>query len=172
MKADLQFDFLVDKEKYTMTIRREFAAKRQLVWDCHTKSELLDQWFAPKPLTTKTKAMDFREGGHWHYAMVDPDGQEYWGRMDYQTISPIDHYTALDGFSDESGALNTELPRSTWDVTFTDAAGRTLVQTIVTYKSSDDLQKVIDMGMKEGLTSTLERLDELLLTLSEQRNGD
>jgi uncharacterized protein YndB with AHSA1/START domain len=60
-------------------------------------------------------------------------------------------------------------PRSTWDVTFTDAPERTLVQTIVTYKSSDDLQKVIDMGMKEGLASTLERLDELLLTLNEQR---
>jgi uncharacterized protein YndB with AHSA1/START domain len=90
-------------------------------------------------------------------------------RMDYQTISPIDHYTALDGFSDETGAVNAELPRSNWDVTFTDASGRTLVQTIVAYKSSDDLQKVIDMGMKEGLTSTLERLDELLLTLNEQR---
>src|SRR5687767_2360707 len=151
MKNTLQFDFIVDKQKNTITVRREFAAKRQLVWDCHTKSELLDQWFAPKPLTTKTKTMDFREGGHWHYAMVDPDGQEYWGRMDYQTIRPIDHYTALDGFSDQSGALNTELPRSNWDVTFTDASQRTLVQTIVTYKSSDDLQKVIDMGMKEGL---------------------
>jgi uncharacterized protein YndB with AHSA1/START domain len=169
MKADLQFDFLVDKENNTLTVRREFAARRQLVWDCHTKSELLDRWFAPKPLTTRTKFMDFREGGHWHYAMVDPDGQEYWGRFDYQTISPIDSYTALDGFCDESGTLNPELPRSNWDVTFTDAADlRTLVQTIVSYKSADDLQKVIDMGMEEGMTSTLERLDELLEALDDQ----
>lgn len=169
MKADLQFNFLVDKENNTLTVRREFAARRQLVWDCHTKSELLDRWFAPKPLTTRTKFMDFREGGHWHYAMVDPDGQEYWGRFDYQTISPIDSYTALDGFCDESGTLNPELPRSNWDVTFTDAADlRTLVQTIVSYKSADDLQKVIDMGMEEGMTSTLERLDELLEALDDQ----
>jgi hypothetical protein len=34
---------------------------------------------------------------------------------------------------------------------------------IITYQSSEALQQVIDMGMKEGLTSTLERLDELLL---------
>ena len=168
MKADLQFDFLVDKEKSTMTIKKEFAARRQLVWDCHTKSELLDQWFAPKPLTTKTKSMDFSEGGHWHYVMIDQDGQEYWGRLDYQTINPIDHYTALDSFSDESGALNPELPRSSWHVSFTEAAERTVVQTIVTYKSSDDLEKVIGMGMKEGMTSALERLDELLATLNEQ----
>ena len=78
MKHLLQFDFLADKEKNTLTIRREFMANRQLVWDCYTKSDLLDRWFAPKPFTTKTKSMEFREGGHWHYAMVEPDGKEYW----------------------------------------------------------------------------------------------
>ncbi|GHD64439.1 SRPBCC family protein [Jeongeupia chitinilytica] len=166
MKAELQFDFLVNKEKNTITIKREFAAKRQLVWDCYTKSELLDRWFAPKPLTTKTSFMDFREGGHWHYAMVEPDGQEYWGRTDYQTIRPIDNYTALDGFCDATGALNPDLPRSGWDVTFSDAATHTLVETVVSYASAEALQQVIQMGLKEGLASTLERLDELLLTLN------
>jgi uncharacterized protein YndB with AHSA1/START domain len=161
-----KFDFLVDKDKNTITIKREFAAKRQLVWDCYTKSELLDKWFAPKPLTTKTKVMDFSEGGHWYYAMVEPNGQEYWGRMDYQIIQPIDNYTALDGFCDDTGALNPELPRSKWDVTFSDVATHTLVETVVFYTSAEALQQVIQMGLKEGLTSTLERLDELLLTLN------
>lgn len=166
MKADFQFDFLVNKDKNTITIKREFAAKRQLVWDCYTKSELLDRWFAPKPLTTKTRFMDFSEGGHWHYAMVEPNGQEYWGRMDYQTIQPIDNYTSLDGFCDETGALNPELPRSKWNVSFSDLAAHTLVETVVSYTSSEALQQVIEMGLKEGLTSTLERLDELLLTFN------
>lgn len=168
MTADLQFDFLVDKEKGTMTIRKEFAAKRQLVWDCHTKRELLDQWFAPKPLTARTQSMDFREGGHWHYVMIDTDGAEYWGRADYQSINPIDGYTLLDGFSDASGALDPTLPRATWDVTFQDLSARTLVQTIVSYQSPDDLEKVMGMGMKEGMASALERLDELLVSLDKQ----
>ena len=47
MKTDLRFDFVVDMQKSSLTVRREFAAKRQLVWDCYTKQELLDQWFAP-----------------------------------------------------------------------------------------------------------------------------
>jgi uncharacterized protein YndB with AHSA1/START domain len=168
MKLNLQFDFLVDKEKNTITIKREFAAGRQLVWDCHTKSELLDQWFAPKPLTTKTKHMDFREGGYWIYAMVDPEGPEYWGRTDYLTIRPIERYTTLDGFCDEKGELNSELPRAEWEVTFHDRAERSLVQTIVTYKSLADLETVINMGMQEGLVSTLERLDDLLLILNKK----
>ncbi|HEY9049085.1 MAG TPA: SRPBCC domain-containing protein [Ohtaekwangia sp.] len=166
MKNDLRFDFLVDKSKNTITIKREFIAKRQLVWDAYTKRELLDKWFAPKPLTTKTKSMDFREGGHWHYAMVEPEGAEYWGRLDYIKIQPIDYYTALDAFSDESGALNSELPRAHWHVTFEDYAENSLVQTIVTYQSLADLETVIQMGMQQGMTSTLERLDDLLVTLN------
>jgi len=165
MKADLRFEFIADKEKRTLTVIREFAAKRQLVWDCHTRSELLDRWFAPKPLTTKTRHMDFRPGGYWHYVMITPDGQQYWNRLDYKTINPIDGYTALDGFSDEAGGINQDLPRSNLDVTFADESAHTLVTTIVQYGSSDDLQKAIDMGMKDGLTSTLERLDELLSVL-------
>lgn len=165
MKNTLQFDFLVDKEKNTITVKKEFAAPRQLVWDCYTKKDLLDQWFAPQPFTTRTKVMEFREGGSWIYAMIDPEGKEYWGRMDYLKIKPIDRYEALDGFCDENGDINKDLPRSNWEVTFSDVASNALVQTVVRYKSLSDLEAVLQMGIKEGLTSTLERLDDLLATL-------
>ena len=109
--------------------------------------------------------MDFRDGGYWHYAMIAPDGQHFWNRLDYLSIDPIDRYTARDGFCDETGTVNAEMPRSDWTVTFADAAERTLVTTVVRYPSPDDLQKVIDMGMESGMASTLERLDELLVVL-------
>lgn len=165
MKTALLFDFIADKQKNTITVKREFAADRQLVWDCHTKSELLDRWFAPEPFTTKTKSMSFREGGHWIYAMVDPEGKEYWGRTDYVKINPIDGYKTLDAFSNEKGEINKDLPRASWDVTFKETGNHTMVQTIVTYESLEALETVLNMGMKEGLESTLQRLDKLLLTL-------
>jgi len=164
--SDLRFEFLADKERLTITVIREFAGERQLVWDCHTKRELLDQWFAPKGLTTQTKHMDFREGGYWHYAMVTPDNEKFWNRLDYKTINPIDGYTAQDGFCDETGAVNPDMPGSYWDVAFTDESPRTLVTTVVKYASAGSLQAAIDMGLKDGLASTMERLDELLPTLS------
>lgn len=171
MKHHLQFDFLVDKEKNTLTIRREFLADRQLVWDCYTKSELLDQWFAPKPLTTKTKSMDFREGGHWHYAMVEPNGTEYWGWTEYVKIKPIDYYTALDAFSNADGEINKDLPRAEWLINFFEKSENALVESIVTYKSLSDLEKVVQMGMEQGMMATLEKLDELLLTIKDRTSG-
>ena len=169
MKHNLQFDFIVDKENNQLTLRREFLASRQLVWDCYTKSELLDQWFAPIPMTTKTKSMDFREGGHWHYAMVDTNGTEYWGYTEYLTIKPIDFYTSLDAFSNEQGQVNKELPRAKWLVSFSDKSNNTLVETIVQYNSLSDLEKVIQMGMEQGMKLTLEKLDELLATLMNEK---
>jgi uncharacterized protein YndB with AHSA1/START domain len=165
MKNNLYFDFTADKIKNTLTIKREFLADRQLVWDCYTKSELLDQWFAPAPLTTKTKSMDFSEGGHWHYAMVEPNGTEYWGLTEYVKIQPIDYYTALDAFSNANGEINEDLPRAEWLVNFTDRGENALVETVVTYKSLSDLETVIQMGMEQGMLATLEKLDQLLLTL-------
>jgi uncharacterized protein YndB with AHSA1/START domain len=166
MKLDLRFDFIASKDQSTITIKREFAAQRQLVWDCHTKRELLDRWFAPKGLTTRTKHMDFREGGYWHYAMITPDDQKFWNRLDYKTIQPIDRYTARDGFCDETGKVNPNMPGADWDVSFAEAKERTLVTTLVRYTSPDGLQAAIDMGLKDGLASTLERLDDLLSELS------
>ena len=164
---NLQFDFLADKEKNTLTIRREFAAERQLVWDCYTKQKLLDQWFAPKTFTTKTKSMKFQNGGHWHYAMIDPEGNHYWGYTEYKNVSPIDSYETLDAFSNEAGDINTELPRAEWFVSFTDKGEHTVVETIVQYASLTDLETIINMGMQEGMMATLESLDELLATLKQ-----
>lgn len=158
----LQFDFIVDKENNTLTMRREFAANRQLVWDCYTKSDLLDQWFAPKPFTTRTKSMEFRNGGHWHYAMVDQDGNHYWGWTEYFNIKPIDSYETSDAFSNENGEINTELPKAKWLVAFADKGEHAVVETIVYYASLNDLETVINMGMQDGMVSTLEKLDELL----------
>lgn len=160
-----RFEFLTDTDKSTITVKREFNGARQLVWDCHTKAELLDRWFAPQGLTTETKHMDFRSGGYWHYAMITPDNQKFWNRLDYKTINPIDGYTAEDGFCDEAGTVNPAMPGSDWDVVFTEQSERTLVTSVIQYSSTESLRAAIDMGMKDGIASTLERLDELLPVL-------
>lgn len=166
MTNKLFFDFKADKVNNTLTIKREFAANRQLVWDCYTKQEHLDNWFAPKPMSTKTKSMDFSEGGHWHYAMIDQDGNEYWGWTDFTKIQPIDFYETKDAFSDSEGKTNGDLPTATWHVDFVDKGNTTLVETKVQYTSLNDLETVINMGMEQGMMSTLERLDELLIKMT------
>ena len=53
-------EFIVDKSKKTVWITKEFNAPRDLVWDAYTKAELLDQWWAPKPMTSRPAALSAR----------------------------------------------------------------------------------------------------------------
>ena len=48
-KTILLMDFSVDKENKRISVKREFAAPLSRVWAAWTESELLDQWWAPKP---------------------------------------------------------------------------------------------------------------------------
>ena len=162
MKSNLLFDFSVNKESKTITVKREFAAELDLVWAAWTKPELLDQWWAPKPYQTKTKSMDFREGGCWLYAMLSPEGVAHWCRADYKKIDILKNYSALDAFCDEDGNINQEFPRSSWTNSFKENENVTTVNIQIEYNELADLEKIIQLGFKEGFTMALNNLDQYI----------
>jgi len=166
MSHNLALDFSVNRENKTITVKREFAADVPLVWDAYTKSELLNQWWAPKPWKARTKTMDFREGGHWLYAMVGPEGEEHWSIATYSDIRNQERFTGIDAFTDAEGNVNKNMPQSKWEVSFT-AAGEelTLVNIHISYSDLAQLETTIEMGFREGLTTAMEGLDELLPSL-------
>jgi uncharacterized protein YndB with AHSA1/START domain len=160
---DNLLDFTLNKATKTALINREFDADLSLVWDAFTKPEILDQWWAPKPFLSKTKAMDFEVGGRRFYAMVSPEGQEHWSIQKYSSISPKTNFKFLNAFADENE--NPQLPGSEWDLTFTEQNGKTKVSVSIYNESLERMEKMIEMGFKEGFTMTLNELSNLLLTL-------
>lgn len=163
---NLLFDFTVDKAKKTVFVNREFAADLSLVWDAFTKQEILDQWWAPKPWSSKTKVMDFEVGGRRFYAMVSPEGDEHWSLQQFTSISPKTNFKYLNSFSDKDE--NPELPGSDWDLSFSEENGKTKVSIIIKNDSLERMEKMIEMGFQGGFTMTLNYLDELLATLSKK----
>jgi uncharacterized protein YndB with AHSA1/START domain len=157
-------DFTLDKSTKTAYINREFDAELPLVWDAFTKQEILDQWWAPKPFASKTKAMNFEVGGRRFYAMVSPEGNEHWSIQKYSSITPKTNFKFLNAFADADE--NPQLPGSDWDLTFTEQNGTTKVSIKIYNESLERMERMIEMGFKEGFTATLQSLDELLPTLS------
>jgi uncharacterized protein YndB with AHSA1/START domain len=161
----MKMDFVVDKQTKTVSITKEFAFELSLVWDAYTKPELLDQWWAPKPLASRTKVMDFRVGGRRFYAMVSPDGQELgWALQKYTSISPKTNFKFFNAFADENE--NPELPGSDWDLTFSEQDGTTKVSISIYNESLERLEKLVEMGFKEGTMLQLNNLEDLLAKLS------
>ena len=156
-------EFIVNKETKTVSITKEFDAPRDMVWDAYTKKELLDQWWAPKPLTSRTKAMEFREGGRRFYAMVMPDGQERWALQEYRSITPKTNFKFFNAFADKDE--NPELPGSDWDLNFSEQDGTTRVSISIHNESLERLERMVQMGFVEGTKMQLKNLEELLAKL-------
>jgi uncharacterized protein YndB with AHSA1/START domain len=154
-------EFIVDKEAQTVEISRDFDAPRDLVWDCYTTAELLDQWWAPKPVESRTKVMEFREGGRRFYAMVMPDGQERWAVQRYTSITPKREFKFFNAFADENE--NLQLPGSDWTFTFTENGDKTTVNVSIYNESLERMERILaDDGFRRGTEAQLENLRELL----------
>ena len=160
MNNTLLFDFIVDKAAKTVYITREFAAGLPRVWDAFTRKEILDQWWAPKPLTSKTISMDFKVGGRRFYAMVSPEGVEIgWQIQEYTSISPKTNFKFLSAFADKDETPH--LPGSNWDLNFSEQNGITKVSITIHNDSLERMEKMIEFGFKEALTMTLNELETL-----------
>ena len=156
----LLFDFTIDKATKTVFVTKEFDTELSLVWDAFTKQEILDQWWAPKPWMSKTKIMEFTVGGRRFYAMVSPEGHESWQVQKYTGISPKTSFQYFSAFADKDENLS--LPGSDWDFNFSEQNGITKVSITIKNDSLERMEKMIEMGFKEGFTMTLNYLGDLL----------
>lgn len=150
-----------DFKAKSILISRIFNAPLETVWRAYTESELLGLWWAPQPWKAETKIMNFTVGGYWLYAMVSPEGKKHWGRMNYVAIDHHKSFDLEDAFCDENGNFNKELPVSKGQISFTQQTDGTLVEFKMIYPSESDLQKIVEMGFEQGITMTLNHLDEL-----------
>ena len=166
MKSELLFDLTVDKAAKKVFITREFDADLSLVWDAYTKPEILDQWWAPKPFSSKTKVMDFKVGGRRFYAMVTPEGQERWAVQKYTSITPKTNFKFYNAFSDKDE--NTEPVGSEWDMSFSEQNGTTTVNVTIYNESLARMERLLETGFKEGSAMQYKNLDELLATMSKR----
>ncbi len=158
---NLAFDFTVNQSNKTVRVTREFAADKNKVWSAWTEKEILDQWWAPNPWKADTKSMDFREGGKWIYAMRGPEGEEHWSLAQYISIQPKNYFKAMDAFCDSEGNINEDFPQARWDVSFQEKNENTLVIIQLNFETLEDLEKLVEMGFKEGFTMAMENLDEI-----------
>ncbi|MEO7561230.1 MAG: SRPBCC domain-containing protein, partial [Ferruginibacter sp.] len=64
---------------------------------------------------------------------------------------------------------NPELPGSDWDYNFSEQNGITKVNITIYNESLDRLERMIEMGFKEGFGMSMKNLENLLATLSASR---
>lgn len=86
-----------------LVIERSFKASIDKVWDAFTTPAMLAKWWSPEGMTNSFATTDVCVGGEFRYCMKNSEGQEYWGKGVYQTITRPTYFSYIDNFTDANG---------------------------------------------------------------------
>ncbi len=158
-----------DLENKTLIIERSFNASREKLWRAYADKEWFERWWGPEGWTTTVKEFNFAPGGKIHYGMkcVDENqkewfGREEWGVMNIETVDEPNSFSAIDQFCDAEGVINEAMPAQKFIVEFVEeGAGSKLVTRSIT-DTEEQLEGLLKMGMVEGFSSQLNKLEALL----------
>lgn len=156
----------IEEKGNEITITRTYDAPKTLVFSMF-QNPYITKWWGPQHWPVTVSNMDFRPGGTWHYNMAGPKGEEAWGIATYEEIDEPDKIVFRDAFSDAEGNINEELPQSRTVLTFDEVDGKTTLTLHGVFESPEQRQKVVEMGMLEGMKDTWNQLDDLLRELQQ-----
>lgn len=164
-------DVKVTKDLDNKKLIIEYVANGPLakVWAAYAEKDMFEKWWGPEGWETTTKEFNFVPGGKVHYGMKCVDerqgdwfGQSSWGVMEIESVEATKSFTYKDYFADEDGNLNTELPALTVTNEFFEEEGKTKIVSTSYADSADQIEELIKMGMIEGFSSQLDKLDTLV----------
>lgn len=160
-----------DLEAKTLTIEYVLDAPKEKVWRAYSNKDWFERWWGPEGWETTTLEFDFTPGGRIHYCMKCVDesqgewyGQESWGVTIIEKIDAPDSYSARDYFSDAKGNIKSDMPGQNMSVELVEEDGKTHMISRSITETAEQLEELVKMGMVEGFSSQLKRLDQLLVS--------
>jgi uncharacterized protein YndB with AHSA1/START domain len=144
-------------------IRRSFDAPRHLVWDCHTKPELVRRWLlGPPGWEMPVCDIDLRVGGKYRYEWRDVGRGKSMG-MDgvFTDVAKPAHLGSKETFDDDWTGGETDVSQA-----FDERSGKTTVTLTVLFKSKEARDGAAASGMTDGMDQGYSRLDEVLSELA------
>jgi uncharacterized protein YndB with AHSA1/START domain len=154
-----------DPDRLTFTIVADLAAPPERVWDLWADPRRLERWWGPPTWPATFVEHDLAEGGRSHYFMTGPEGEQAHGWWRVVTADGPRSLEFEDGFADETGAPDPDLPTTVARVEL-DATGAGTRMTITSrFATAEQMQQVVSMGVVEGMTSAVEQMDALLVAV-------
>ena len=153
-----------DADALTMTLEAEFDATPERVWQLWADPRQLERWWGPPTYPATFTTHDLAPGGHANYHMTGPEGDQPHGYWDIVEADAPRRLVVQDGFANEDGTPNDDMPRNEFRVEIAEAgAGRTRMSIENIFPSREAMEKLLAMGMQEGLTEAVGQIDAILL---------
>jgi uncharacterized protein YndB with AHSA1/START domain len=152
-----------------LIVERLISAPRERVWLGWTRPEQLARWWGPKAWTATIHEINVRPGGVWRYTLAPNDGAGELVRCKatYREVEEPARLAYVDTFADESWQSVAGSEMDTL-VTFEPLLRETLLTIATRFASAADLDNADAMGMIEGFTDALDRLEVYCASQADQ----
>jgi uncharacterized protein YndB with AHSA1/START domain len=151
-----------DVEALTLTFIAEFDASQERVWQVWEDPRQLERWWGPPTWPATFEQHDLVEGGESRYFMTGPAGEKAHGWWQVTSIDAPNRIEFDEGFADESGRPNDDMPVTRTVVTLATVDGATRMTSITSFDSTEHLDQLLEMGMEEGMRDAMGQIDALL----------
>lgn len=155
-------DVQKDLDALTMTITAEFDAPADRLWQIWADPRQLERWWGPPSHPATFTDHDLTPGGRAAYFMTAPDGQRYHGWWKIEEVDPPTHLRFEDGFGDDEGKPNPEMPTSISTITLSEADGRTTMAIESRFSTREQMEQTLEMGAEQGMKEALGQIDALV----------
>lgn len=153
-----------DLERATLVVTTVLTASPERVWQLWADPRQLERWWGPEPYPATVVDHDLRPGGVVSYYMTSPEGDRHPGYWRVTSVEPPRRLAFEDGFADDAGEPNDELPVSHAEVTIEPVDDHRTRMTITTvYQTTAELEQVLGMGMEEGIRAAVGQIDAVLV---------
>ncbi|GAA2362316.1 SRPBCC domain-containing protein [Streptomyces cuspidosporus] len=151
-----------DLDNLTLTLIADFAAPVDRVWQLWADPRQLERWWGPPTYPATVEQYDLTPGGEVTYFMTGPEGDKHHGWWRVASVNPPTSLEFLDGFAHEDGKPNDEMPTTTMRVRLTEHEGGTRMELRSVFDSREQMERMAEMGMVEGLRQAAGQMDALL----------
>jgi uncharacterized protein YndB with AHSA1/START domain len=155
-------DIAKDLDALTLTVTAEFAAPPDRVWELWADPRKLEKWWGPPSYPATFVQYDLRPGGEVGYFMTGPEGDKHYGWWQVAAVDPPHALSFTDGFGDDEGRPDPEMPTTETALRLYDRDGGTRMELVARFSTREEMEQLDEMGMTEGLREAIGQMDGLL----------
>lgn len=152
-----------DFDSLTLTLIADFTAPVERVWRLWADPRQLERWWGPPTYPATMEQHDLTPGGEVAYFMTGPEGDKHHGWWRITSVNPPTSLEFTDGFANPDGTPAADMPTTTVRVLLTEHDGGTRMELRSAYDSREQMERMLEMGMAEGLQQAVGQMDALLV---------
>ena len=150
-----------DYDNLTIKLIADFDAPIEQVWELWSDPRKLERWWGPPGYPATFEKHDLTPGGEVTYFMTGDEG-DTWGMWRVTAVDPPTSLEFTDSFADADGTPIADMPAGRVRVRLSERDGGTRMEMHSTFESREDMDKLVGMGMVEGLRQAVGQMDALL----------